>query len=66
VGLFLVVTLMASGFVQQALTWDASLLDFRDAQADYGSVQRNYLNLVGSYLEAVNQLNLVVGREVIP
>ena len=44
----------------------ASLLDFLDAQADYRSVQLNYLNLVGSYLEAVNQLNLAAGREVIP
>ena len=42
----------------------ASLLALLDAQADYRSVQINYLNLVGSYLEAVNQLNLAVGREV--
>ena len=44
----------------------ASLLDFLDAQADYRSVQVNYLDLVGSYLEAASQLNLAVGREVIP
>jgi len=44
----------------------ASLLDFLNAQADYRSVQLNYLNLVGSYLNAANQLNLAVGREVIP
>ncbi len=44
----------------------ASLLDFLNAQADYRSVQSNYLNLVGSYLDAANQLNLAVGREVIP
>jgi outer membrane protein, heavy metal efflux system len=44
----------------------ASLLDFLNAQADYGSVQNNYLSLVGSYLDAANQLNLAVGREVIP
>jgi len=44
----------------------ASLLDFLDAQAAYRSVQLNYLNLIGSYLEAANQLNLAVGREVIP
>jgi outer membrane protein, heavy metal efflux system len=44
----------------------ASLLDFLNAQADYRSVQSNYLNLVGSYLDATNQLNLAVGREVIP
>jgi cobalt-zinc-cadmium efflux system outer membrane protein len=44
----------------------ASLLDFLNAQADYRSVQVTYLNLIGSYLEAANQLNLAVGREVIP
>jgi len=44
----------------------ASLLDFLNAQADYRGVQLNYLNLVGTYLEAANQLNLAVGREVIP
>jgi len=44
----------------------ASLLDFLNAQADYRSVQVNYLNLVGSYLTAAAQLNLAVGREVIP
>jgi len=44
----------------------ASLLDFLNAQADYRSVQVNYLNLVASYLNATSQLNLAVGREVIP
>jgi outer membrane protein, heavy metal efflux system len=43
----------------------ASLLDFLGAQADYRGVQVNYLNLVGSYLDAASQLNLAVGREVI-
>lgn len=43
----------------------ASLLDFLNAQADYRAVQVNYLNLVASYLDAANQLNLAVGREVI-
>lgn len=43
----------------------ASLLDFLNAQADYRGVQLSYLNLVGSYLQAANQLNLAVGREVI-
>jgi cobalt-zinc-cadmium efflux system outer membrane protein len=43
----------------------ASLLDFLNAQADYRSVQVNYLNLVASYLDAANQLNLAVGREVL-
>jgi cobalt-zinc-cadmium efflux system outer membrane protein len=44
----------------------ASLLDFINAQAEYRSVQLNYVNLVGSYLTAASQLNLAVGREVIP
>jgi cobalt-zinc-cadmium efflux system outer membrane protein len=44
----------------------ASLLDYLNAQADYRSVQVNYLNLVGSYLMAASQLNLAVGREVLP
>ena len=44
----------------------ASLLDFLNAQAEYRSVQVNYLNLLASYLNATNQLNLSVGREVIP
>ncbi len=43
----------------------ASLLDFLSAQAEYRSVQVNYLNLVASYMSAANQLNQAVGREVI-
>src|SRR6267143_4122348 len=43
----------------------ASLLDFLSAQAEYRSVQVNYLNLVASYMIAANQLNLAAGREVI-
>jgi cobalt-zinc-cadmium efflux system outer membrane protein len=43
----------------------ASLLDFLNAQADYRSVQLSYLNLVASYLDAANQLNMSVGREVL-
>jgi cobalt-zinc-cadmium efflux system outer membrane protein len=43
----------------------ASLLDFLNAQANYRSVQFNYLNLVASYLDAANQLNLAVGHEVL-
>jgi outer membrane protein, heavy metal efflux system len=43
----------------------ASLLDFLNAQSDYRSIQLNYLNLVGSFLSAANQLNLAVGKEVI-
>jgi len=44
----------------------ASLLDFLNAQAEYRSVQVNYMNLLGSYLTAAAQLNMAVGREVIP
>ncbi len=44
----------------------ASLLDFLNAQAEYRSAQLNYVSLVGSYLTAAAQLNMAVGREVIP
>jgi len=44
----------------------ASLLDFLNVQAEYRIVQLAYVNLVGSYLSAASQLNLAVGREVIP
>jgi cobalt-zinc-cadmium efflux system outer membrane protein len=44
----------------------ASLLDFLQAENDYRTVELNYVNLVGSYLTAASQLNLAVGREVIP
>jgi cobalt-zinc-cadmium efflux system outer membrane protein len=44
----------------------ASLMDFLNAQSDYRVVQLAYLQLIGSYLTAVSQLNLAVGREVIP
>jgi cobalt-zinc-cadmium efflux system outer membrane protein len=43
----------------------ASLLDFLDAQKEYRDTQLNYLNLVGAYFSAANQVNLAVGREVI-
>jgi outer membrane protein, heavy metal efflux system len=43
----------------------ASLLDFLSAENDYRSIQLNYVNLVGSYLTSVGQLNLAVGQEVI-
>lgn len=43
----------------------ASLLDFLDAQKSYRDTQLSYLNLVGSYLSAANQLNFAVGHEVI-
>lgn len=44
----------------------ASLLDFLNAQSDYRAVQLNYVNLVGAYLTAAAQMNLAVGREVMP
>jgi len=44
----------------------ASLLDFLNAESDYRTVQQNYVNLVGTYLTSAAQLNLAVGREVIP
>jgi len=44
----------------------ASLLDFLQAQQDYRTIRLNYLNLIGSFLTAASQLNLAVGREVIP
>ena len=44
----------------------ASLLDFLSAQADYRNIQLSYLNLVGSYLTAAGQMNLAVGKEVMP
>jgi cobalt-zinc-cadmium efflux system outer membrane protein len=44
----------------------ASILDFLNAQSDYRSIRLNYLNLVGSFLSAASQLNLAVGKEVVP
>jgi cobalt-zinc-cadmium efflux system outer membrane protein len=44
----------------------ASLMDFLNAQSDYRQVQLAYAQLIGSYLTAVGQLNLAVGRETIP
>jgi cobalt-zinc-cadmium efflux system outer membrane protein len=44
----------------------AALVDYLDAQRDYRATQVAYLNLIGSYLTAAGQLNLAVGREVIP
>lgn len=43
----------------------ASLLDFLNAESEYRAVQLAYVNMVGSYLTAVAQLNMAVGREVI-
>ena len=42
-----------------------SLLDFIDAQREYRNTEVSYLNLVGAYFSAVNQVNFSVGREVI-
>jgi cobalt-zinc-cadmium efflux system outer membrane protein len=44
----------------------ASLMDFLNAESDFRTVQLAYLQLIGSYLTATAQLNLSVGREVIP
>jgi cobalt-zinc-cadmium efflux system outer membrane protein len=44
----------------------ASLMDFLNAQSDYRNVQMAYLQLIGDYLNAASQLNLAVGREVVP
>lgn len=44
----------------------ASLMDFLNAQSDSRVVQLAYTQLIGSYLVAAGQLNLSVGREVIP
>jgi cobalt-zinc-cadmium efflux system outer membrane protein len=44
----------------------ASLIDMLNAQSEYRTVQLAYLQLIGSYLNAANQLNLAVGREVVP
>jgi len=44
----------------------ASLMDFLNAQSDYRVVQLAYLQLVGAYMTAASQMNLAVGREVIP
>jgi len=43
----------------------ATLLDFLQAQNDYRALQVNYLNLIGAYRAAANQLNMAVGRDVI-
>jgi cobalt-zinc-cadmium efflux system outer membrane protein len=43
-----------------------SLVDFLQAAQEYRSVQAAYVNLIAAYLNAVNQLNLAVGREVMP
>jgi cobalt-zinc-cadmium efflux system outer membrane protein len=44
----------------------ATLLDFLSAQNDYRNLQLSYLNLIGAYMTAAGQMNLAVGKEVIP
>ena len=44
----------------------ASLMDFLNAQSDYRVVQLAYLQLIGSFMTFAGQMNLAVGREVIP
>jgi cobalt-zinc-cadmium efflux system outer membrane protein len=43
----------------------ASLLEFLDAQKQYRDTELHYLDLVGAYLSAANQVNFAVGQEVI-
>jgi cobalt-zinc-cadmium efflux system outer membrane protein len=43
-----------------------SLMDFLNAQSGYRQVQLAYVQLIGAYLTSAAQLNLAVGREVIP
>jgi cobalt-zinc-cadmium efflux system outer membrane protein len=44
----------------------ASLLDYLDAEKSYRDTRLAYLTLIGSYLTAAAQMNMAVGREVIP
>jgi cobalt-zinc-cadmium efflux system outer membrane protein len=44
----------------------ASLLDFLDSEKAYRDTRLAYINLIGTYLTAVAQMNMAVGREVIP
>ena len=44
----------------------AALLDLLNAEGDYRALQLSYVNLIGSYLMAAAQLNMAVGREVVP
>ena len=43
-----------------------SLLDYLDAEKAYRDTRLAYLNLIGSYMTAAAQMNMAVGREVIP
>jgi cobalt-zinc-cadmium efflux system outer membrane protein len=42
-----------------------SLLDYLDAEKSYRDVRLAYLNLIGSYLAAMAQMNMAVGRNVV-
>lgn len=44
----------------------ASLLDFLQAQQDYRTIELSYVSLVGAYLTSASQMNLAVGKEVLP
>jgi outer membrane protein, heavy metal efflux system len=44
----------------------ASLLDYLDAEKSYRDTRLAYLNLIGSYLTTAAQMNMAVGREVMP
>jgi cobalt-zinc-cadmium efflux system outer membrane protein len=44
----------------------ASLLDYLDTEKAYRDTRLAFINLIGSYLTAAAQMNLAVGREVIP
>jgi cobalt-zinc-cadmium efflux system outer membrane protein len=44
----------------------ASLLDYLDSEKSYRDTRLAYLNLIGAYLTTAAQMNMAVGREVIP
>jgi cobalt-zinc-cadmium efflux system outer membrane protein len=44
----------------------ATLLDYLDAEKGYRDANLAFLNFIGSYLTAAAQMNMAVGREVIP
>jgi cobalt-zinc-cadmium efflux system outer membrane protein len=44
----------------------SSLLDYLDAEKEYRDTKLAYLNLIGSYLTAAAQMNLAVGKEILP
>ena len=44
----------------------AALLEFLNAESEYRTVRLGYINLIGSYLAAAAQLNMAMGREVVP